>query len=126
VRPNLTVLRAALNALLTDTATIHRNTGRVEQNEDTGLEEPVFDLVYTGPVLVQPLRATEVGIGGVELVLGRYDVTLPAETDAATGDKLTVISSAGDTTLTGQTLSLTDVPADSYQVARFCKAERST
>lgn len=125
--PNLGVLRSALAPMLTATGEIERSTGRTEPVEGSIGEDTIYEVVYAGPVLVRPDgSATKVSVGGVTLPVSRYDVTLPADTDAMIGDRLTITSADHDPALVGQVLRLTDVPLDTWQVARFCKAKRDT
>jgi hypothetical protein len=124
--PNIGVLRSAIGPMLTDTGTISRQTGEYEQDEETGMEEPIYAQVYSGPVLVRPEPAVEVTIGGVEFSQARYDVTFPAETPVVVGDILVMGTVAHDPELAGQQIRLTDTPLDAWSVARFCKGERAT
>lgn len=125
MRPNLDVLRSALLPLLTDIAEVTVRSGEPVIDPDTGEATYPTVVVYTGPVLVRPQNAVELGLGGIEITQGKYEVTLPAEADVHVGSTLTVTASTGDTRLVGMALTLTDVPVDSFQVARFCKAEQT-
>lgn len=123
--PNLGILRSAIAPMLTDTADLSHYDGEPVIDPDTGIATYPEVVTWSGPVLVRPQAAVEIGIGGIEITQGRYDVTLPAETATSVGHFLIVTASTGDTRLVGMRLTLTDVPADSYQVARFCRAEQT-
>lgn len=43
-------LRAEAEARMLSTCTVRRMTGRTTQNESTGEEVPVWDVIYTGPM----------------------------------------------------------------------------
>lgn len=124
--PNLAVLRSAIGPMLTETGTLTRLTGATVEDPLTGVREPVWETVWSGPLLVRPedrsLRVADAG--DVTYSVLRFDVTLPAETPAQIGDNLTIETCPGDASLAGQTLRLIDVPRDGWQIARFAVAER--
>ncbi len=126
MRPNIAVLRSAIGPMLTETGTVQHMTGRYVQDEATGLEAPEYVTVYTGPVLVRP-QADSLRIassGGASFPVLKFEVTLPADSDVAIGDVLTVTDAPFDDDLTGRPLRLVDVALDAWQAARFCLAER--
>lgn len=125
MRPNVDVLRSALLPMLTEAGECYRNTGQYEQDPDTGIEQPVLTLVWSGPVLVRPESQADITVGGVEFQRSRYDVTLPAEAQVAVNDVLMLGAVNYDSQLTGARITITDVPLDSWQIARFCKGERT-
>lgn len=127
MRPNVGVLRSAVLPMLTETGIVERETGETVFDEWTGQETPVMETVYDGPVLVRPqYRATEEEAGGTTIVVGRYDVTFPADTPVVTGDKVKMTVAPYDAALVGVEFTLLDVPVDAWQVARICTAEHFT
>ena len=113
---------------LTESGVVERDTGETVIDENTGAEIPVVVTVYAGPVLVRPQyrAASEVEAGGTTHVVGKYDVTFPADTPVVRGDVVKVTSSPLDVALAGVRFHLLDVPVDAWQVARICTAERFT
>ena len=128
MRPNVGILRSAVLPMLTETGVVERETGETVIDEETGSETPVVETVYGGPVLVRPQyrQATEEEAGGTTFVVGKYDVTFPADTPVVRGDVVKVTSSPLDAALAGVGFHLLDVPVDAWQVARICTAERFT
>ncbi|UYM04211.1 DUF6093 family protein [Solicola gregarius] len=113
--------------MLSDTGTVSYDTGETEWDDEIGEETPIFADRYTGPMLVRPQYATpaEFDAGGAQWTVSRYDVTLPADTDVRIGDRVQV-ESTFDTKLADTFIYITDVPLDSWQIARFCIAEKSS
>ena len=127
MRPNVDVLRSAVLPMLTETGVVERATGETTQDPNTGSEVPVVETVYDGPILVRPqYRQTEEEAGGTTYVVGRYDVTFPADTPVIRGDVVKVTTAPFDAALVGVEFTLLDVPVDPWQLARFAVAERFT
>ena len=127
MRPNIGVLRSAVLPMLTETGVVERETGETTQDPNTGSEVPVVETVYDGPILVRPqYRQTEEEAGGTTYVVGRYDVTFPADTPVVRDDVVKITSAPYDAALVGVEFTLLDVPVDPWQVARFAVAERFT
>lgn len=125
--PNIGVLRSAVLPMLTEHGIVERETGETTQDPNTGSTIPVVATVYDGPVLVRPqYRQTEEEAGGTTYVVGRYDVTFPADAPVVRNDVVKVTSSEHDAALAGTEFTLLDVPVDSWQIARFTVAERIT
>jgi hypothetical protein len=127
VRPNIGVLRSAILPMLTETGRIDRTLGHQPLDEEIGAEEPIFATIYVGRCLVQPrgpMREREAG--GQTVAVTHYDVTLPADTPAQRGDRLTLDTAQYDTALVGATFTIVDIPVDPWQIARFAVAERYT
>lgn len=123
MRPNLAVLRSSVLPMLTEAGQIRRITG-YEWNEESGFEEPVYETVLDGPILIRPDGINNVQTPAGEWAQERYDVTMPANTAAAVGDLLTVTACPFEPALIGQEISLVDVPRDAWAVATFAKGER--
>lgn len=78
-------LRAEALARMTSTATVHRRTGVMVQDEDTGLEVPEWTTVYTGPFRLKGKGSRTVTIAGVEYEQATAEghfVAIDPETDA--------------------------------------------
>ena len=127
MRPAIEVLRSQQAAYMTERGIVERETGEMVQDPVTGSETPLVETVYDGPILVRPrteVRTEEAG--GTTYVVGKYDVTFPADTPVVRGDVVKVTASPYDAALEGAELHLLDVPLDAWQVARYCVAERFT
>ena len=125
MRPAIEVLRSQQAAYMTETGLVQRETGETYFDDETGTTVPVVETVYDGPILIRPrteVRTEEAG--GTTYVVGKYDVTFPADTPVVRGDVVKVTSSPYDAALVGTELHLLDVPLDAWQVARYCVAER--
>lgn len=91
ISEELPFLRAEAESRMTSTCTVWRTTGRTEQDESTGLESPVWEIVYTGPMRLGGSRnaattRTE-SIGGVEVQRALRVAHFPASADTlADGD----------------------------------------
>jgi hypothetical protein len=128
MRPNIGVLRSALLPTLTETGVVERETGESYFDEDTGSTVPVVATVYDGPVLVRPQyrQVSEEEAGGATYVVGKYDVTFPADAPVIRGDVVKVTDAPFDAALVGEEFHLLDIPLDAWQIARTCTAERFT
>jgi hypothetical protein len=126
--PNVGVLRSAVLPMLTETGVVERETGEVTTDPNTGSDVPVVETVYDGPVLVRPQyrQVSEEEAGGTTYVVGRYDVTFPADTPVVRNDLVRITAAPNDAALVGVEFKLLDVPLDAWQVARFTVAERFT
>lgn len=121
MKPNLTVLRAAIAPLLTDACTVKRATGEHTFDEETGIETREYVTVYTGPVLMRPEGdVTLVNAGGATWPVRPLEITFPAESDVKINDVMTVTASSGDPGLVGAEIGINDVRRDSWQIAVFC------
>lgn len=125
MRPNLGVLRSALSGMLTETGVVGRPTGGWVVVDGIEVQEVVT--VYAGPLLLQPrdLDPNAVEVGGGTAYVTKYDVTLPADTDARRDD-LVSLTAPDDAALTGVSFRILDAPLDPWQLARYCVAERIT
>ena len=124
MRPNLAVLRSAIEPMLTETGTVKRATGAIVFDEVTRYETQTFATVYTGPVLVQPEGdATLIHVGGTSWPVRPLDVTFPHDADIQIDDVLTLTECFGDPELVGQEIGIQDVRHDSWQAARYCKGQ---
>ena len=125
--PALALLRSKQAEHLTEHGIVERATGETTQDPNTGSEVPVVETVFDGPCLVRPqYRVSTEEAGGTTVVVGRYDVMLPADTAVVRGDVLKVTSAPYDPALVGVEFNLLDVPLDAWQIARYCLAERFT
>lgn len=91
IEAELPFLRAEAEARMTSTATVRRLSERVEQDEETGLEVPVWDDIYTGPFRLGGSSGAAgtrtVTIGGVEVQVATRVAHFPASTtDLTDGD----------------------------------------
>lgn len=123
MRPNIAALRGAIGPMLTETGSIERWTGEYADLDGDGLEEKVYETVFSGPCLIRPEGVDLATIGDATFTRKLFDVTLPADADAVINDVLTVNTCPWDAALVGHRIKLLDVPLDSWQVARFCKGE---
>jgi hypothetical protein len=122
MRPNIGVLRSAIGPMLTETGTI----SSLEWVKVDGLDVEVLVTKFNGPCLVRPEGEIQtVAVGGVERPILSYDVTFPADADVSLGDVLVLDDVPFDPALSGASINLTDVPLDSWAVARFCKGKRA-
>ena len=127
MRPNIGVLRSAVLPMLTETGVVERETGETLLDENTGSEIRVVETVYDGSMLVRPqYRQTEEEAGGTTHVVGRYDVTFPADTPVVRNDVVRITAAPHDAALAGVEFRLLDVPVDPWQIARYAVAERFT
>ena len=127
MRPNVGVLRSAVLPMLTETGRVDRETGEYVTDPVTLSDVPVVETIYDGPVLVRPqYRVSTEEAGGTTVVVGRYDVTFPADTPVVRDDVVKVTVAPFDAALVGVEFKLLDIPVDSWQVARICTAERFT
>lgn len=106
--------RAAL-LRMTSTATVHRRTGVMTQDESTGLEVPEWATVYTGPVRFVGGSTHTVTIGGVEFQEATGRVDFPHDTtDLADGDYVEI--TAGE--WAGTVLSIVEAVKGDQRTAR--------
>ena len=125
MRPNLAVLRSAIAPMLTETGDVGRPTGGWVVVDGEEVQEVIT--VYSGPLLIRPryLDPNAVEVGGGTAYVTKYDVTLPADTDAQRDD-LVSLTAPHDAALTGVSFRILDAPLDPWQIARYCVAERVT
>lgn len=89
--------RRAAEARMTSRCTIRRETDRFDQDEDTGIESPLWDVLYTdlpfrlGGTYRGDAPSRRVEVGGVELQVAVRVGHLPASTSGlADGDLIDV------------------------------------
>lgn len=97
IEATLPLLRAQAESRMLSTCVVRRRTSLTTQDEDTGLEVPVWSTVYTGRMRLGGSRdaastRTE-DIGGVEVQRALRIAHFPADTDVlADGDLIDVTS----------------------------------
>ena len=102
-------------ALQQSTATVHRRTGVMTQDESTGLEVPEWATVYTGPVRFVGGSTHTVTIGGVEFQEATGRVDFPHDTtDLADSDYVEL--TAGE--WAGTVLSIVEAVKGDQRTAR--------
>lgn len=87
-------LRAEAQAQMTSRATVRRKTGATVQNEDTGREVPVWEVVHSDlPFRLVPKGQRVVNIGGVEFSEATARGDMPHDTtDLADDDHIDLTS----------------------------------
>lgn len=124
MRPNVEILQAKVRDWLTDAGRVEWQDGTIRDPE-TGLDVPNWVERYNGPLLVQPQSSYKrVVSGGAAFTVTKYDVTLPADTPVQTEDRLTIDTSAFDAQLNGAVMTILDVSLDTWQLGRYCVAQR--
>ena len=97
------------------TATVRRTTGRTTQDESTGLEVPVWAVVYSGPCRFVGGATRTVTIAGVEQQVETAEVHFPHDTtDLADGDLVEM--TAGE--WSGTVLSIVEAVKGDQRTAR--------
>jgi hypothetical protein len=95
IAQELPYLRAEAEARMTSRVTIHRQSGRTQQNETTGRETPVWDVIATDVPFRSSGSAAAGGSAGVTVGGVTYEQAtavghLPAGTDLSDDDLLEV------------------------------------
>lgn len=116
--------RRAARERMTSRVTFYRATGRMTQDESTGLEVPEWEIVHVDlPCRFPPSRggsskSRTFDVGGVEVTLGVREIHVPYETTGlADGDLALVTTGRGD----GSVWRLVDAspPADQATAYRL-------
>lgn len=110
-----------------DEATVSRQDGDLETDPDTGAVTRNFDIVYTGPCKIRPAERTgnDTTAGETEVRLVTMVGKFPVDSDIRTHDVVTVDDSTYDTGMIDRQFRVTDVPADSWQIARVAYLEET-
>ena len=122
--------RRAAERLMTSTVEVRRFTGETVIDEDTLIETPVYDVVYSGIAKIASYEAfeqTPEAAGGVVTVV-RLRVDFPAGSFVAKpGDEAHVLSDTSDPLLGGRRFRLTvTAPYKSHATAYRIAAEEVT
>lgn len=105
---------------------IKRETGS-SFNETTGQTEPTYTTQYSGNAVVLPRERTDADYGEAQAELRVYNVFVPYdEADPRPGD-LVDVTSTEDDYLNGQTITVRNIQAGTFNVVRnvICEENQS-
>lgn len=106
----------------TDACVIKRFATNV-LNQTTGVYEPTYSTIYTGPCLIRP-AAPSLTQAGQELVATHgYDLSLPYTEILELPEDLVDITASTDAFLVGKQFVIVNMPGDTYITNRMIPCE---
>jgi len=126
--PNMTLKRAAAEALMIDTCLIERHTGTTT-DDLTGAVVDTYTQVYSGKCKFQSTPGAAIGQradpGEATAVVGVTQVHLPVATSAGIrrGDRVTATACVNDPDLVGRVLKVKDNVKKSFATAHRLTVE---
>lgn len=122
----LQIQRHHENMVLSNECVITRTTSEGQVDPGTGVFSRDKETIYSGPCLVRPaLRDYRpVQFGGQEVIVNKYDIRLPQNTNCSKDDIIEV-TKAEDSSLIGRQFIIRDVQFDEWQTVRKVIAEEA-
>lgn len=117
--------RQAAERLMTDTCVIQRPTGEYETNQDTGVDEPVFEQVYSGMCKLgsTPSTGENLESGDHRYQVERPRLHLPITAEVQSGDQATITATETVNVSTGIPLRLMDLNRGTHKTSQRWNVE---
>lgn len=109
----------------TDSCVVKRFATNV-LNQTTGVVEPTYTTIYSGPCLVRPASAGEAQAGQELVATHDFVVSLPYTETAELPKDLVDVTSSTDPYLTGRQFVVTNIPGDTYITDRKLECQDVT